>query len=299
MIKYRGYWTKERCKREALKYETKKEFREKNISVYNKINKNKWFEFYSHMKNSKNDSRRCIYVYEFSNNYAYVGLTNNIKRRKRDHLKKGPIFNHIQRYNLNPTINKITDYINIDNAKKLEDFYIKLYKKNGWFILNKSKAGSLGSPIIKWTKSKIQEITSMFEYRSDFQKKYPGAYQRALRDNILDEVCSHMKKKEKKIYIKWTKERCQIEALKYETRSEFKLKSNGAYKVSLKNNILDEVCSHMTRRNKWDFNNVMKESKKYKTRTEFSKKSRGAYNFAYRNEMLDEVCSHMKKDYKQ
>jgi len=44
--------------------------------------------------------------------------------------------------------------------------------------------------------------------------------------------------------IKWSKEKCQEEALKYNTKSEFKSKSL-AYSPAWKNGWLDEICSHM------------------------------------------------------
>ena len=43
----------------------------------------------------------------------------------------------------------------------------------------------------------------------------------------------------------WYKEKCKIEALKYKSRSEFKIKSGSVYNFILKNNFLDKICSHM------------------------------------------------------
>ena len=296
MIKTRDYWTYDKCKKESLKYKTKKEFREKNSSVYTKINKKRWYDLFNHMKKSENNSKRCIYSYEFFNQYVYIGLTNNLKRRNKDHLKNGIISKYIKQYNITPKLIQLTNYIDVNEAKKKEQYYIDKYKKENWFVLNKIKGGSIGSPIIKWSKEKIQKKALEFEFRSDFQKEYPGAYQRALKNNILNEVCQHMRKKKKKKYIKWTYEKCKNEASKYNTKTEFKHKSNYAYKISLKNNFLNEICLHMNKRNKWNFDNVIKEAKKYNTKTDFSKQSRGAYNFAYRNNILDQVCSHMIKE---
>ncbi len=50
----------------------------------------------------------------------------------------------------------------------------------------------------------------------------------------------------RKPYRYWQdKEKCQEEALKHLTRTDFKINSNGAYEASLRNNWLDEVCWHM------------------------------------------------------
>ena len=55
----------------------------------------------------------------------------------------------------------------------------------------------------------------------------------------------------------WTYERCKEEALKYESRSDFKRKNNYAYISSRKNKWLDEICVHMLKKNKqigyWTF----------------------------------------------
>lgn len=43
----------------------------------------------------------------------------------------------------------------------------------------------------------------------------------------------------------WTKENCQKEALKYNSRKEFLDKYCDAYRSSVKNKWLDEICKHM------------------------------------------------------
>jgi hypothetical protein len=43
------YWTYERCKNEALKYDNKRDLRSNSPSVYSKIIKSKWYELFKHM----------------------------------------------------------------------------------------------------------------------------------------------------------------------------------------------------------------------------------------------------------
>ncbi len=38
-----------------------------------------------------NKFKRCIYAYEFSDNYVYVGLTLNLDKRNNRHLKKNSL----------------------------------------------------------------------------------------------------------------------------------------------------------------------------------------------------------------
>jgi len=65
-------------------------------------------------------------------------------------------------------------------------------------------------PMGYWTKEKCQEVTLQFDNKSDFMKNYLGAYKSCLRNNWLDEVCSHMKQFRKPDGY-WTKEKCQEE----------------------------------------------------------------------------------------
>lgn len=44
IVKTKNYWNEEKCAQEALKYKTKKQFRNKNISAYNISIRNKWLE---------------------------------------------------------------------------------------------------------------------------------------------------------------------------------------------------------------------------------------------------------------
>lgn len=43
----------------------------------------------------------------------------------------------------------------------------------------------------------------------------------------------------------WNRETILAEAQKYESRSEFKTKSAGAFKAAIRLGILDEACAHM------------------------------------------------------
>ena len=43
----------------------------------------------------------------------------------------------------------------------------------------------------------------------------------------------------------WTKERCDEDALKYNSRSEWNKNNSSAYSAAHKNGWLDECCKHM------------------------------------------------------
>lgn len=87
---------------------------------------------------------------------------------------------------------------------------------------------------------------------------------------------------------KWSYEACYKEAQKYKTRSEFIKNNERAYRVSLKNNWINNYTWLRTGRFiKWTYETCYEEAKKYKTRVEFERNSGGAYRVSLRNNWLD------------
>jgi hypothetical protein len=294
-----GYWTKERCQEEALKYNSKSEFRKNSGSAYTTSLTNGWIdEICSHMLPIGSLKKRYIYSYEFSDKSVYVGLTWNIADRKRRHIEdvRSAVNKYIKN---NPNISyefKEWGYYDMLDAGKMEEEKEKEYINSGWVILNVAKTGSLGGMTIKWTKEKCQEEALKYNSRNEFRKNSSGAYDTSRKNGWLDEICSHMVELQKPDNY-WTKERCQEEALKYNSRSEFKKNSGSAYSKSHIEGWFDEICSHMDELKKpdgyWTKERCQEEALKYNSRTEFSKNSKTAYNSSRKNGWIDEICSHM------
>jgi len=188
---------------------------------------------------------------------------------------------------------------------------------------------------MKYTLENINEFTLKYNSKTEFQRKAPGAYKFAVRNNILDKLFTSK-------IILWNKEKVIEVAKKYKNRSAFAIGDSSAYQYAINNNILDEICVNMKGNTKWtidlckkeaikyssrkDFqhgsgsayqyakkNNilpeiifknkrfywsketVLQEAKKFKHRSEFYKTNPSAYQYAYKNKILDEVCSHMIK----
>ena len=94
----------------------------------------------------------------------------------------------------------------------------------------------------------------------------------------------------------WTKERCLAEALKYETRSTFRISCSGAYNAAYVHGWLDEVCSHMkVLKTHYSKEECANEALKYETKTEFMEQSPIYYSHAIRKGYINEICTHMKK----
>ena len=235
-----GYWIYDRCKEVALKCENKNEFQNKYSSAYNIIRKNKWYELLSHMKPIGNKYKRLIYVYEFNDNFCYIGLTGNIKRRKNQHLykeKRSSVFLHIKKTNNFPTLLIKSDYINVNDAILLEEKILIEYKNKNWNILNKVKTGGIGSNNIKWDEKTCEIESKKYESISDFMKKSSGAYMFALKNDLIDKL--FIRRKTTNNF--WNnKELCRKESVKYSTRTDLHKNNWSAYNYSLKNNWLNE-----------------------------------------------------------
>ena len=95
----------------------------------------------------------------------------------------------------------------------------------------------------------------------------------------------------------WTKERCQEEALKYKTKTEFINNSKGAHSSAYKNGWLDEMCSHMIKLigDKWTKERCKEVIKKCSSIKEFHEKYSSAYQSCVRNKWLDELCVNLHR----
>lgn len=302
MKRTRKYWTVTTCKKEASKYKSRSEFKREAGGAYNFAKKQKILNnVCSHMVVVGNKFMRTVYVYKFSDNHIYVGLTKNINERDEKH-KRDPdsaVFKHMQKTKLIPILSN-SEYINVNDAIKLESQTILKYKIAGYNILNVATAGAIGGGNIKWTFEKCKNEALKYTRKTDFAKKSESAYRAARRYRWLSQICSHMSNiRQQKRPGYWTQERCIKVAKKCKTRNEFYKKYGGAYMSSLKNGWLQHVCSHMLGKGKkpnnyWTFNMCQIEASKYKTLSQFRKNSNTVYVTAQRKGWLNSICKHMK-----
>ena len=89
----------------------------------------------------------------------------------------------------------------------------------------------------------LREEALKYHSRNEFRNANVNAYQRALKRDIIDDVCQHMELGRKQV--KRTDEMLQEEALKYHSRNEFRNASSSAYRTAFRRGIIDEVCQHM------------------------------------------------------
>lgn len=242
-----NYWTYEKCKEDALNYKTRNEYRIKSGSSYDKALKNNWLdEICSHMELVGNRYKRCLYAYEFSDNNVYIGLTRNLNERQkvRSNDNTDSVTEYINKTGLIPNVKKLTHYIDVNLASKLEGEILNNYKNNGWNILNKRKTGGIGGNYCKWNKEKCIKVALLCETKEEFYKKYKGAYSSSLRNGWISLIYETFGETYHKKLI-YNKRDCKNEALKYKTKKEFKLNHRGMYEASLRNGWHNEICFHM------------------------------------------------------
>ena len=231
------YWNnKKRCRREALKYKSRMDFCKGSSGAYCSALRNGWLnEICKHMKPKGNWTKRKIYVFTFYDGYAYVGLTNNVKKRLSQHLskkKRSPVYKHIKETGASFEFKVLTDdWIDMDVAGIVEDKYIKQYAADGWKMLNIKSGGGLGSTKhTYYTTNRLHREVEKYEYLHDFREKSPKYYSYMLSHNLIDEYCSNLKR-DLRPHGYWTLERAIAVVPECKSRSELIQKYYQAYVV--------------------------------------------------------------------
>jgi predicted GIY-YIG superfamily endonuclease len=238
-------------------------------------------------------SKRWIYeIADHDRKIVYIGLTCNPRKRFDQHRKNPTMIANFE-IQINPTI--ITGLMSVEKAKAVEASFIDYFKLIGYRVLNKAKAGSVGSPDIYWTFDLCQLAASRYTTRKDFGTNEMNAYAATVRNNWLDDVCGHMVSPDRTIRL--TFDFCQNEARRFTSRAAFAEHSNSAYTKCRKLGWLEEVCSHMVRARKphgfWNLATCRESAANFNTLRDFRNNANTAYAFAARNGWLDVICSHM------
>ena len=294
-------YTIEECRLEAQKYNSKEDFM-KNSPLYYNCAKNYRILTEISACMCASGKARYVYVFEFEDHHAYIGLSCSPQRRYKQHLtdKKSTVYKHIKESGRKLVFKVLTDGA-FDNAVQKEIQWIKHYKDDGWILLNKEldELANDGSP--KYTYDYCEMVAKRYTHSQSFRRSNTLVYNYAVRHGWLDEICKHMDKDTKQIQ-HWTKGRCQEEANKFKTRKDFQEGCRGGYSAAYRNKWLDEICSHMERptphNRYWTIERCHNEALKYTTRKDFKEGSGGAYNAAKRMGLLDTICAHMPKNNK-
>ena len=190
-----GYWTLENVMIEAQKFSSRKEFGDNSEGgAYGAAQRNGWLGLISkHMKIKGCRYKRLVYVYEFEDRSAYIGLTYNIdvRQAQRDNSKCDQVTKYINKTGLTPIRKELSGFVDSELAGKLECEYIETYRKDGWNVLNVSRGGNMGGDVRKWTKEYVIEVVNELRYYHIIKGKYPHFFsiiKKFKYDNVLDEL---------------------------------------------------------------------------------------------------------------
>ena len=298
-LEQRFIWTREKCYEEARNYKSRGEFSVNAFGAYTSALKHGWLVDYSWFEKGQISDKPIYIVYCYKDeetNSIYVGLTNNLKRRHRQHcngrIRHGEIrydivfryFTSIGKEPPEPIV--LENGLFADDAIFFEGYYVELFKESEMNVLNLVKTGSLGA-FSKWPEDKCLDEAKKYKTKSEFMRGSKGAYEMARSNGWLNNYTWFEEMCKPSGY--WTQERCYAEAKRYNTKKEFRLKSGGAYNVARKHGwVLDYTwLEEKSKPNGyWTQERCFEEAKKYKTRSEFKKGNDSAYSLAMKNDWL-------------
>ena len=245
--------------------------------IYFKLHGEYWFEKYfdiikeeiikkKHKKNKGNEKEKnnidlshleqknnLIYAYEINElKTCYIGRTNNLSRRHRQHLNGILRHGKIELDNLNkfcsknkidiPTPIVLEENLNAVESQIREEYWLNQYKNNGWICLNKASVGenksSLGSIKLKWTYEKCKEEAKKYNSKEEFKKSNQSAYNSSRKHGWINNFFESIKKENGY----WNNfENCNKIAKECKNRKELFLKNPSCYNACRKNGWLDKL----------------------------------------------------------
>ena len=281
-------WTKDEVLDLAKKYTNLIDFKQNEPQAYYIMYSKGWKDdVYKNMEKLGSRYERKVYVFEFPDNSAYVGLTYDVNGRLKTHNKdmKSAVYQHVTKTGLKPEFKILTtDFLPYDQASELEKDYIEKYKKNGWIILNRTAGGGLGSSFkTQWTLEKIVSIASKYKTRSEFQKNDGRAYAMAKILGFFDEVTKHMNKPHY-----WTVDEIKKKASEYKTYKDF-FNDRKLYSAAQSKGLLDDITKHIeNKKHFWTVDEIKKKASEYKTYKDFYN-DKILYSAAQKKGLLEDI----------
>lgn len=307
--KEKGYWNvKANVFAEAQKYQYKSDFQRKSPSAYASARLHNWLsEIKFDPKGSKGDPRgpiHIVYVYiDEKNKYAYVGATNDIKRRDNEHRNhtNDAVYKYFQDKGVQVPKYKILleglTLVERQREERLQSLYYRdvlHYMLINNINLTGENVGSLGALIKKWTKKAVLREAEKYKTPTEFFTKSAGAYDAALKFKMMNKDTFPWFYS-KRMPPRWwnVKEHVFEESKKYKTWNEFFQKSPAAHFSARKHKWENEMTWLLRDRAPQSYwqneENVIEESKKYSTKTDFFKGCHAAYDYAVKNNLWEKM----------
>lgn len=188
----------------AKKYTSYSDFYRKERNTYNLAYRRGLLSTFTWLKRKENDANYFhadnVYVYEFTDTKtAYVGRTISPARRHAEHTlyERSSVYNYAKTHGISiPQPKYVYTNISVKEGKRLEGKVIEEYRNNGWALLNKAPAGSIGS-LSEYSKDTCINAAKKYRYKKDFSKAEPKIYAALLRHKWLNE-CTWLKSYKRK-----------------------------------------------------------------------------------------------------
>ena len=296
------YWTKKSCIAEIRKYKTVTDLLNNNMGAYLYARKHGFGEQESARMEKRGSLRlRKIYVFEFEDGYAYVGLSYNPQKREKDHLRDidSAVYIHLHETQCPYVFKELSDFLERKEASEKEEEFKQLYKRNGWVMLNRMKCGGLGAlGSIKYSKEQIRGIASKYDCRSDFNENDKGAYLFAYKNGWLDEVCAGMPKFKGRE--EPTDEEIQEVVHKCKNRTELKSHHTRIWNKLVETGLIEVYYpKRKTLKEDWPDERILEVIRLCNSRTELMKEYRGAYDLLKRDGRIDLFFPFIRQEPKQ
>lgn len=207
-------YTKEVCFKISKQCSSRYEFQKLNQRAYQVSRINGWLDEMTHFEIPKRYKpiecikNNIVYVYEFPNNVVYIGRTNNLKKRHKEHKRihkhsNGKIsISQVLKYSQNNLLSILEprilkDNLTLSESRICEDDMCKKYQQDGYRLLNIAKtganSGSIGAALLYDDYNEILEKAKTCKSRSDFKKKFGGMYNASRRMKVFEKIAEECK----------------------------------------------------------------------------------------------------------
>jgi DNA-binding Xre family transcriptional regulator len=238
-------WTFELIQEEALKYNTKSEFKESGSAYRAAIRLNILDKVCSHMQVlkikwdletvihlSKKCTGRSNFKKTYPSGYKYAvesGYMDKLFPNK--NLKQTITVNFIKK-----------EALKYKTRTEFKDKNPYLYRLSSKLMIKEEVCAHMPDYKVHiWSEEQVTLEASQYSTRNEFRENSPKQYKAAIKLKILDKICSHMTL----VYLPLSHDRAVEEALKYSKRGVFKSTAPHIYAYCRELKILDKVCSHM------------------------------------------------------
>lgn len=234
--KKREIYTYNYCFEIAEKYTSHMDFRRFDSIAYYKSKSNGWLDDYTWLENIESTAKtQTIYVYEFPNKHAYVGLTFNLHKRDVQHRynkNKDSVFKYSEKNNVEIPKPKIleTNLTRLESKEK-EQYWADFYKNAGFTLINKCKCGSLGGNIKQNDINPEDVILEAKKYKNQEQmyRENRVMYNKMVNYNLKKECFPNTNFRVLAIKNNYTDDFILDTVMKYNTKNELRLNNFTVY----------------------------------------------------------------------